>query len=85
MIPNFLNLGFFKYLTLGFEAFNAVTTLVAMVRVPASLSGPLVWAVVQPVLLEIQMVAGIKINMNLAQQISDQATATLRLALTKGA
>ncbi len=84
-ILNFLNNGFTKYIILGFEAYNASTTLIAMFRHPASLDAGLVWATVQPVLVGVTDATGTKINMVLAQKVSDEAVATIRLALAPGA
>lgn len=78
-------MGFLKYITLGFALFNAATTIIAMVRVPALLSAIGAWEVIQPALSEIQAVAGIKINMALALQITTDAVNTVKSALTKGA
>ena len=76
-----MNFGFFKYISLGFEVFNAVTTIIAMVKAPALLSGASVWEVIQPVLDEISSIAGIKINDSLAQKITNDAVDTVKAAL----
>lgn len=73
----------FAYVTLGFEVFNAVTTLIAMVRTPASLSSAGVWAVVLPVLNEVAAVAHVKINFPLARVVVTDAVDTIKAALVK--
>jgi len=75
----------FKYITLGFEVFNAVTTIIAMVKVPALLNADLVWGAVRPVLSEIADVAHVSINMTVAQKITGDAVQTIKDALHKGA
>lgn len=78
-------MGFLKYITLGFEVLNAVTTLIAMVRVPALLSAAAVWMLIQPVLSEIEQIANVKINMALAEKITTDAVDTIKAALSKEA
>ena len=73
------------YITLGFEVFNAVTTIIAMVRIPASLSAQGVWAVVLPVLNEVAAVAHVKINFPLAKTVVTDAVDTIKAALGKKA
>jgi len=75
----------FKYITLGFEVFNAVTTIIAMVKVPALLNADLVWGAASPVLSEIADVAHVSINMQVAQKITADAVQTIKDALHKGA
>ncbi len=72
----------FKYITLGFEIFNAVTTIIAMVRIPALLSADAVWSVIQPPLLAVAQIANVHINMTLAQKITTDAVDTIKAALT---
>ena len=74
-----------SYITLGFEVFNAVTTIIAMVRTPASLSAQGVWAVVLPVLNEVAAVAHVKINFPLAKTVVTDAVDTIKAALGKKA
>ncbi len=72
-----------KYIQLGFEVFNAVTTLIAMIRTPALLNSNAAWAVILPVLNEVCAVTGIKLNWPLARTISNDAIDTLKAALVK--
>jgi hypothetical protein len=69
------------YISLGFEVFNAVTTLIAMVRTPALLNAAQVWAVVVPVLNEVAAVAHVKINFPVAKQVVTDAVDTIKAAL----
>lgn len=71
------------YITLGFEVFNAVTTIIAMVRTPALLNSAAVWAVVLPVLNEVAATAHVKINFPLAKTVVTDAVDTIKAALVK--
>ena len=71
------------YITLGFEVFNAVTTIIAMLRAPALLNAQSVWAVILPVLNEVAAVAHIKINFVLAKTIVTDAVDSIKAALVK--
>lgn len=73
------------YITLGFEVFNAVTTIIAMVRSPSLLNSQAVWAVVLPVLNEVAAVAHVKINFPLAKTVVTDAVDTIKVALGKKA
>ncbi len=72
----------FDFINLGFAIVNASTTIVAMVRAHQLMAAPLVWETIQPVLADLQTVAGIKINMVLAQKITTDAVDTIKAALT---
>ena len=76
-------MNFLKYITLGFEVLNAVTTIVAMIQHPQLLDADLVWAAVKPVIAEVASVAKITVNMDLAKTISDNAVSTIKAALVK--
>ena len=76
-------MNFLKYITLGFEVLNAVTTIVAMIQHPQLLDADLVWAAVKPVIAEVASVAKITVNMDLAKTISDSAVSTIKGALVK--
>lgn len=71
-----------KYLLLGFEVFNAVIGMIALVKTPAAISPQSVRALVDPVLQEVETAAKLKINMALADQIITDAANTLKAALT---
>ena len=66
------------YLSLGFEVFNAVTTLVALFRMPALLSPEMVWTAIMPVLNAIQTALGVSINMTKARAIATSAVAAIQ-------
>jgi len=76
-------MNFLKYITLGFEVLNAVTTIVAMIQHPQLLDADLVWAAIKPVIAEVASVAKITVNMELAKTISDNAVSTIKAALVK--
>lgn len=78
-------INFLKYIQLGFEVFNAVMTLIAMIRTPALLNANAAWAVILPVLNETCAVTGVKLNWPLARTISNDAIDTLKAALLKKA
>ncbi len=74
-----------KYITLGFEVFNAVTTLIVMVRNPTLLNTVTVWNVISPVLVAVTTATGVKVNMAIARQLVIDAVNTLKAILTKKA
>ncbi len=70
----------FGYLGLGAQVLNAATTIIALVKTPAELDAATVWTAVEPVVVEVGIVAKISINMDLAKKISDDAVASIKAA-----
>lgn len=77
-------MGFLKYITLGFEVINAVTTIAVMVKNPALLDAQAVQNVLDPVIAEIGSVVGVKINKEIADQVIADAVHSLKAILIKG-
>jgi len=73
--------GIFKYVTLGYEVFNAVTTLIAMFKAPVLLTPAGVQAVIDPVIQEIAAIAKITISPALVDQIVTDAVNTIKSIL----
>lgn len=71
-----------KYLLLGFEVFNAVIGMIALIKTPSQITQVAVRALVDPVLQEIDSAAKVKINMALADEIIADSVNTLKAALT---
>ena len=71
------------YVMLGFAVFNAVTTLVVMIKNPLTLDAAAVWNVIRPVLTEITAATGVVIDMTIAQTLVTDAVNTLKAILLK--